>query len=78
MPMAKQVMIIYAGTKGFLDDIPVYEARRFETEFYKFMDSKYKDIEYDIETKKELDDALIERLDQALSEFKKVFVAGTK
>ena len=78
MPMAKQVMIIYAGTKGFLDDIPVYEARRFETEFYKFMDSKYKDIEYDIETKKELDDALIERLDQALSEFKKEFVAGTK
>src|SRR5437763_1803130 len=37
VPLEKQVMIIYAGTKGYLDDLPVEQCRRFEEELYRFV-----------------------------------------
>ena len=73
LPLAKQVMIIYAGDRGFLDDIPVPAVRRFESEFHKYMEKEHQDVGYAIDTQKELDDALEEKLDKAISEFKNVF-----
>lgn len=74
LPLSKQVMIIYAGTRGFLDDIPTESIKKFETEFYVYMNKKYSDIEHEIDTKKELTDALSKRLDEAISKFKKDFI----
>lgn len=73
LPLSKQVMIIYSGTKGYLDDLPADVVKKFETEFYQFIGSKYPDIEYEINGKKELSDKLIEKLDKAIIEFKTEF-----
>jgi len=73
LPLSKQVMIIYAGTKGYLDDMPLDWIKKFESDFYKFMGEKYPDVEHEIETKKELSDALTKKLDKAILEFKNQF-----
>ncbi|MDD4908001.1 MAG: F0F1 ATP synthase subunit alpha [Candidatus Omnitrophica bacterium] len=70
---AKQVMIIYCGVNGHLDDLAVASIRRFETEFYKYVDIHYPDIEHDIGTKQELSDDIANKLDGAILAFKKEF-----
>ncbi len=74
LPLSKQVMIIYAGTKGYFDEMPLDWLKKFESDFYKFMEQKYPDVEHEIETKKELSDALTKKLDKAIIEFKNEFV----
>ena len=39
-----QIMVIYAGTNGFLDEVPINEVRRWEGEFLEFMQTKKKDV----------------------------------
>jgi F-type H+-transporting ATPase subunit alpha len=73
LSMARQVMIIYAGTNGYLDDIPVNQIRKFEASFYKYIERLHPDLELKIEAKKELTADLISRLDIAIEEFKKEF-----
>jgi F-type H+-transporting ATPase subunit alpha len=72
--LEKQVMIIFAGTKGYLDDIPLDSVKIFEERFYKFMEEQHADIPQTISETKNLDDNTIEKLDQAVQEFKKLFV----
>ena len=78
LPVSKQVMIIYAGTRGFLDDIPVAAVRKFETQFYVHMDKNYADIEHEISTRNELSDTLKEKLDNAITSFKIEFLLALK
>ena len=73
LPMARQIMIIYAGTKGFLDDLTVNRVRKFEAEFYRYMEKNLPSLERRIEEKKVLDDGLAQELDQAVSSFKNEF-----
>ncbi len=44
LPVEKQVAILYALTKGYLDDIPVADIRRFEEEYYMYLDQNNKDL----------------------------------
>jgi len=74
LPLADQVVIIFAGTNGFLDDLPLESVRRFEAELKKFLDAKYPDIVHEIETTKQLPDELAEKLKKAIAEFKETFV----
>jgi F-type H+-transporting ATPase subunit alpha len=78
LPVSKQVMIIYCGTKGFLDDLPVTAIKRFESEFFKYMDQGHSDIEQEIESKQELSEALAQKLDSAIALFKNDFVTRIK
>ncbi|MCX5679627.1 MAG: F0F1 ATP synthase subunit alpha [Candidatus Omnitrophica bacterium] len=78
LSMAKQVMIIYAGTNGHLDDLPVGFIRKFEAGFYKYIDRLHPDLEIKIESKKELSPDLASRLEIAISEFKKEFKIRSK
>jgi len=73
LPVEKQVMIIYAGTKGFLDDLETPLIKRFETEFYAYMEKNHPDIEDRIRDIQALDDVLIGLLDRAVTEFKEHF-----
>ncbi|WP_292660367.1 F0F1 ATP synthase subunit alpha [Nitratifractor sp.] len=75
IPVEKQVVIIYAGTKGFLDDIPVSEITRFEREFYTFMDAKYANVLEKIRETKNLDAETEEELKKAIEDFKSQFAA---
>jgi F-type H+-transporting ATPase subunit alpha len=75
LPVEKQVMIIFAGTNGFLDDLPVEQIRAFEQELYKYLDSQKSGILKQIVEKKQLDDNLRNEIKAALTEFKQNFVA---
>ncbi|MDD5116187.1 MAG: F0F1 ATP synthase subunit alpha [Candidatus Omnitrophica bacterium] len=70
---AKQVVIIYAGTNGYLDDLPVNDVRKFETFLYKFIEDKYPDIICQIELKNDLGPDLTGKLDKLLADCKKEF-----
>jgi F-type H+-transporting ATPase subunit alpha len=56
LPVEKQVAILYAGTNGYLDDLPVATIARFEEEFYNYLDSKELALLKLIRDKKELTD----------------------
>src|SRR5271157_5873448 len=72
----KQVIILFAGTQGFLDDIKVSAIRAFEDGLYSYLDSGQSALLNDIATKKALDDALKTRSGDALKEYKANFLAG--
>jgi F-type H+-transporting ATPase subunit alpha len=71
----KQVIILYAGTQGFLDDVKVEAIRAFEDGLYKYLDSGQSALLNDIATKKALDDPLKKRIGDALNEYKANFLA---
>ncbi|MGC2164165.1 MAG: F0F1 ATP synthase subunit alpha [Silvibacterium sp.] len=71
----KQVIILYAGTQGFLDDVKVEDIRAFEDGLYKYLDSAQTALLNDIATKKALDDTLKKHIADALNEYKANFLA---
>ncbi|MBN9655270.1 F0F1 ATP synthase subunit alpha [Halobacillus litoralis] len=74
LAVEKQVMIIYALTKGFLDEIPVEDITRFESEFHNWLDNNRKELLTQIrETGKLAED---EDMSGAVKEFKKTFVVS--
>jgi F-type H+-transporting ATPase subunit alpha len=73
MPVEYQVVIIYCGNEGYLDDLPVESLKRFEKEFFAFLDDKYPDVLVDIKSKKEITDSTEETLKKAILEFKSQF-----
>jgi F-type H+-transporting ATPase subunit alpha len=78
VPVEKQVMIIYAGTEGFLDDLRVDQCRAFEDGLLKFVESAHPGMLSTIREKKALDDALKGQMSAAIGEFKASFVEGHK
>ncbi|NPA42154.1 MAG: F0F1 ATP synthase subunit alpha [Aquificae bacterium] len=74
LPVEKQIVAIFAGTNGYLDDLPVEAVRKFEKELYAFLDNERPDILQEIREKKKLDDELKEKIKKALDEFKSKFV----
>jgi len=75
LPVERQVMLIYAGTNGLLDDLDVKDVRAFEAGLYDYLDLRHKDVVGDIATKKALDDGIKERLGKAIQAFKAEFKA---
>ncbi len=70
-----QVIIIFAGGQGYLDDIPASAAKRFETEFHEFVRKQYPDIPHAIATTRDLSKEVQAKLHAALKEFKTAFKA---
>ncbi len=73
MPFAKQVMVIYAGTHGFLDAVAIDKVKEWELGFTRFMDHEHKDIEETITKDRKIEDATATALDAAIAEFNKGF-----
>lgn len=78
VPVAKQVVSIFAGTNGYLDNIPVHEVSRFEQEFLERMELKHGDILTEIAEKKELTSAMTEKLHEILKAFTESFQLSVK
>ena len=76
LPVEKQVMAIYLGTKGYLDDVAVKDVTRCEKEFLEFMEANHPEIGADIKTSKKISDENEEALKNAIAEFKETFVAS--
>jgi F-type H+/Na+-transporting ATPase subunit alpha len=75
LPVEKQILIVFAGTQGYLDDLPVEQVRKFEAELYKFVDNAHGALLAKIVEKKTLDDALKAEIAAVIKEFKDRFVA---
>jgi len=75
LPMEKQVVVIFAGTQGYLDDMAVEKCRKFEEELYRFVDNAHRALFEEIRDKRVLDDQLRGKLHAVIKEFKERFVA---
>jgi len=75
LPVQEQVVVLYAGTRGYLDDVPIEAISKFEKEFLEFMRNSKADILNAIKESNDLDEATEEKLKAALEEFKKTFQA---
>src|SRR6202165_5506576 len=73
LPVERQILIIYAGTNAFLDDLPVEDCRKFEAELYRFVDNAHPGLLAKIREKKTLDDALKSEINNVLREAKERF-----
>ncbi|MBA3967404.1 MAG: F0F1 ATP synthase subunit alpha, partial [Nitrospirales bacterium] len=70
LAVADQVLSIFAGVNGFLDNVPVNKIREFEQNLLAFIKEKYPNIREDIVTKKKIDDEFGGKLKSIISEFK--------
>lgn len=75
LPMEKQVTIIYAGTNGFLDALPVDTLGDYEQELYSYIESNDASIFSDLVEKQAFDDGIKEKLNKALTSFGATFKA---
>jgi F-type H+-transporting ATPase subunit alpha len=75
LPVEQQILVIFAGTNGYVDEVPVNAVKKFEQELLRFVTSKYQSLLDDIKGKKQLDDDLKARIKSAIEEFKKSFSA---
>ncbi len=75
LPVEQQILVIFAGTNGYLDDVTVNAVKKFEAELLRFVASKHQALFGDIKSKKQLDDDLKARIKSAIEEFKKSFTA---
>ena len=73
IPVEKQVAIIFAGAKGYLDDIEASSVTKFEAELYPFLETKYANILTSIRDNKKIDSEAEEALHNALKDFKTSF-----
>jgi len=76
LPVEKQIVIIYAGTKGYVDDLPTSKLAAFEKGLYDLISSKHPKIFETIRAKKVMDKDTEEELKKALAEFKSAFGKG--
>jgi F-type H+-transporting ATPase subunit alpha len=75
LPASKQVAIIYAGTNGFLDDLPFEQVNDFEKHLYSYIETMNPGLLRAIEEKKALDDQIKSDLNKTIKEAKERFVA---
>jgi F-type H+-transporting ATPase subunit alpha len=75
MPFDRQVLVLFAGTQGHLDDVPVELVRRWEKEFLAFVDARYADLLATVGKEKDLSEASQQKLTAAIKEFKAQFKA---
>jgi F-type H+-transporting ATPase subunit alpha len=75
VPVERQVMIIFAAVRGFLDHMPVDQIKQYEPDFFAFMDEKYHDVVKKLADTKQLDDELEKKLETAVKEFTRQFDA---
>ena len=77
LSVAKQVVILYAATEGFMDDIPVADVKRFEKEFLSYISAHYAVIISNITREKKLTEEIREALGGAINAFKETFLIST-
>jgi F-type H+-transporting ATPase subunit alpha len=78
MVVEEQVISIYAGVNGYLDDIPADEVAHFEHDLLKFLKSNYAEIPKAIREKRTIDNEIEAALKNAIKEFKDTFATYEK
>jgi F-type H+-transporting ATPase subunit alpha len=75
MSLAHQVAVMYVGGQGHLDEIPKDQVKAFEDFFHQFLEKDYPDVIHEIDSKKELAEAIAKRLEEAAAKAKTQFLA---
>jgi len=75
LAVEKQVMIVYAATKGFLDTVAIEDVHRYEEELYRFLETRHAGVLSGIADKKIIDDELKAAIEAALKDFGQQFAA---
>jgi F-type H+-transporting ATPase subunit alpha len=75
LSLDKEVMIMFAGSRGFLDDVPPEKVQDFERQFYQHMDATHADIGKSILDQNEITPEMETKLEAAIREFKQTFAA---
>src|SRR5690242_4348041 len=70
MPMEQEVMVIYAGTQGFLDDVPVNRVQEFQSQFLQYVETSARQVRDNLAEKKEMTPDIESAIKQALNDFK--------
>ena len=73
LPVEKQILIIYAGTNGLVDHLPVSALKKYEQELYSFAESRHPDLLPEIVKKRELNEELRAKMKKVLEEFNASF-----
>jgi F-type H+-transporting ATPase subunit alpha len=73
LPVEKQILIIFAGTQGFVDHLPVGALKKYERELYRFVEARHPEVFAEILRKRELDNELREKMKKVLEEFNASF-----
>ena len=73
MDIADQIIVIYAATNRFLDDVEVAEVGKFEAALVKFLDSGHRELKAEIKEKQTLTDELKKKIDKAITDFKEYY-----
>jgi F-type H+/Na+-transporting ATPase subunit alpha len=76
LPVERQVVSVWAGTSGYLDDVPVDDVKRFEDEFLDFLERSHDGIYASIRESGLLDDGTAAALKDAIDEFRRGFEVG--
>jgi F-type H+-transporting ATPase subunit alpha len=76
MSLSEEIVVLFAGSKGFLDKLPIERIKAYEPEVLNFVKSKYPEIMTEIEDKKVISPELEKKMKDALTEFDAIFVAG--
>jgi len=76
MSLSKEVVALFAGTRGFIDKYEVEKVRDYEQQLLSFVDNKYPDILKEIEEQKVISPELEKKMKEMLTAFDAVFVAG--
>jgi len=78
MPVADQVLSIYAGVNGYLDDVPVDKVQQFEADYLRYVQQQHPDLKKEIVSISKIDDKVGERLKEILTTFKQKMGYGGK
>ncbi|GBD88711.1 ATP synthase subunit alpha [bacterium BMS3Abin03] len=78
VPIERQVISVYLGTNGYMDDVPIADIKRFEKEALEFFEVKHNDIFDTIKREKYLSETTEEKIKQAAKEFLNVFKKSTE
>ena len=78
LPVEKQILIIFAGTAGHLDDVPLEAVAAFEQELYRFVETVRPEVLRELAEKREITDPLREKMTKAVVDFKADFLARLK
>ncbi len=75
LPVERQILSLYAGANGYVDQLPESALKKYETELHRFVENRYPEVFSDIRTKRELTDDVKEKMNSVLKEFNETFTA---
>jgi F-type H+-transporting ATPase subunit alpha len=74
LSVEQQVLLIFAGTNGYLDEYPEAAIAKYESELYQFIESRHPEVLAEIKEKKKISDEFADQLSKVLEEFKSTFI----